>query len=272
MRILFRNFTRLLSIGAFGADRAIEEMSEYKWNKLLLTAKAYGVEGYVCSGIVKSDEGMIPHGIYEQASGGICQTQATAARSGFAPGRRIKKFSNFHLNNKLNKIIFDEIHSIDTSINSLTMLCKLIDNINNLLDKGVDITAMADLGAYLRAYGDKIDFVKIEAWIKLLGIRKMCNIVCCCLISLFSFEAEEFPFIKEAGCKYRRKADLILSKAVESSPELSVRPQRKETDGQGINPISKPNTSPLRFFKYMPVETSSRFIANIAKSLSNIDE
>ena len=39
-----------------------------------------------------------------------------------------------------------------------------------------------------------------------------------------------------------------------------------------INPITKSNTHPLKYFKHLPVESLSRFVANIFRSLSNIDE
>ena len=173
---------------------------------------------------------------------------------------------------KLNKIIFDEIHSIDTSINSLILLNKLIDNINSLLNNGIEIRKLADLGGYLRKYGDRIDFVKIETWIKLLKIKKICTLIGCMLVSLFSFEIEELPFMRATNNKILRKTDGMLNIFLTSIPQPAALNENNENHGQGINPITKPNTNPLKFFNYFPVETASRFISNIAKSLSNIDE
>lgn len=274
MEILYRNFTKLLSIGVFGENCPVEDMSEFKWNKLLRIAGICDVEDFVCDGIVKSDNKKIPNNIYITAQNNISviQDAQTTANYNFTSGKPIKKFSNFYLNRKLNKIIFDEIHSIDTSINSLILLSKLIDNINSLLNNGIEIRKLADLGGYLRKYGDRIDFVKIETWIKLLKIKKICTLIGCMLVSLFSFEIEELPFMRATNNKILRKTDGMLNIFLTSIPQPAALNENNENHGQGINPITKPNTNPLKFFNYFPVETASRFISNIAKSLSNIDE
>lgn len=44
MEILYRNFTKLLSIGVFGENCPVEDMSEFKWNKLLRIAGICDVE------------------------------------------------------------------------------------------------------------------------------------------------------------------------------------------------------------------------------------
>lgn len=274
MEILYRNFTKLLSIGVFGENCPVEDMSEFKWNKLLRIAGICDVEDFVCDGIVKSDNKKIPSNIYITAQNNISVIQdvQTTANYNFTSGKPIKKFSNFYLNRKLNKIIFDEIHSIDTSINSLILLSKLIDNINSLLNNGIEIRKLADLGGYLRKYGDRIDFVKIETWIRLLKIKKICTLIGCMLVSLFSFEIEELPFMRATNNKIQRKTDEMLNIFLTSIPQPAALNENNENHGQGINPITKPNTNPLKFFNYFPVETASRFISNIAKSLSNIDE
>ena len=274
MEILYRNFTKLLSIGVFGENCPVEDMSEFKWNKLLRIAGICDVEDFVCDGIVKSDNKKIPSNIYITAQNNISviQDAQTTANYNFTSGKPIKKFSNFYLNRKLNKIIFDEIHSIDTSINSLILLNKLIDNINSLLNNGIEIKKLADLGGYLRKYGDRIDFVKIETWIRLLKIKKICTLIGCMLVSLFSFEIEELPFMRATNNKIQRKTDGMLNIFLTSIPQPAALHENDENHGQGINPITKPNTNPLKFFNYFPVETASRFISNIAKSLSNIDE
>ena len=251
MEILYRNFTKLLSIGVFETDKSIEDMSEFKWNKLLNIAGTYKVKDHVCFGIVKSDNKQIPENIYRLAKNNISNKEESKATTNY-------------------KLIFNEIHSIDTSIDSLILLKKLIDNINNLLNRGVDINKLADLGKYLREYGDKIDFVKVESWIKILNIRNMCTLIGCMLIRLFSFEIDELPFIKQINDKFQQKTDKILKQNITLQPVLQQK--INENSGQGINPISKPNTSPLKFFRYFPAETTCRFISNIMKSLSNIDE
>lgn len=276
MKALLRNFVRLLSIGTFDNDERIEPMSGFKWNKLLTLAETCNVADYINCGIIKyeaSVPGIIPQNIIEAASSGNKQPKATtpvAGRYNFTSGKRIKIFSNIYLNGKYNKIVFNEIHSIDTSIDSLVFMHKLIDNINTLLNKGLDLRTLADLGLYLRQNGDKIDFIKIEDWIRLLRARSITDIISTYLILLFHFDKSELPFFRGGNKQSEIKTEENLEKALRT---VKVNISRKKPGfNQGLNPISKPNPHPLKYFKSYPLESSSRFLANTIKSLSNIDE
>lgn len=174
------------------------------------------------------------------------------------------------MNRKYNKIVFNEIHSIDTSIDSIVFINKLIENINKLLNSGLDFRSLSDLGFYLRLNGDKIDFVKTDGWIKALKIQGIANLIGNCLVQLFNFDNDELPFITETGDKYlhtiSREIDDMITNPTRHIEINDNSPQK------GINPIKKPNSHPIKYKSYCPLETSSRFMANIIKSLSNIDE
>lgn len=276
MKIIYRNFTKLLSTGTFGGEYTLEPMSKYKWNKLLSIAETYGVSDFVNYGIIKTGNTAIPANIYERAKNQTChpenQRNEVSEEQNFAIGKQTKKFSNPYLNNRYGKLVFNEIHNIDTSINSLVLLDKLINNTNNLLDYGVNIRKLADLGVYLRTYGDKIDFIKIENWIKALKINKVCDFICCHLVALFHFEKEELPFFNISNDKYIHCINDALKFNKDIVKTQTWHQETDNTEEGAINPIHKPNTHPLRYFSLIPIEASSRFIANIIKSLSNIDE
>lgn len=276
MKIIYRNFTRLLSVGAFGAHCPIEVMSGFKWNKLLLLAEAYGVSDFICSGIVLTDGKLVPGDIFERAKGKMRPQKKTKEESDnkytYSVKQKAKKFSSIYLNRRYNKLVFNEIHSIDTSVNSLILLNKLIDNINAFLDCGVNIRKLADLGFYLRTCGNKIDFVKVDNWIKALKISNMCNLIACHLVFLFGFENGELPFLKAENSKYFYS----IEQAFEKETNTVIMQVRHDTMRHGndvsINPIHKLNTHPLKYTVLFPVEATSRFVSNIFKSLSNIDE
>ena len=65
MKIIYRNFTKLLSTGTFGGEYTLEPMSKYKWNKLLSIAETYGVSDFVNYGIIKTGNTAIPANIYD---------------------------------------------------------------------------------------------------------------------------------------------------------------------------------------------------------------
>ena len=276
MKILYRNFIKLLSFGAFDTAGSVEPMSEYKWNKLLLVAKTFNAQDFISNGICKAykaDEKSIPSRIHETAQGYITATPTTAdKKAGKITNtyhRKEKKFANPLLNRKYNNLVFDEIHSIDTSIESLMFMNKLIDNINTILNSCINFKTLAELGSYLRESGDKIDFVKIDKWIKALRIRKLCDLIGHYLILVFGFEAEELPFIKSPEDKQLSKVSLNLEHYLQGQHQ-SVRIEQERPGN--LNPVSRPNTHPMKYFSYHPIETSSRMVANIVKSLSNIDE
>ena len=277
MNILFRNFLRLLSAGTFGTDEAIEPMSGYKWNKLILMAKGHGIQDFVYAGITKAATAngrMIPQATYALAQS--CQagiktaTEDGDGRQTFQAARREKKFSNIILNNKYGKIVFNEVHSIDTSIETLVFLDKMISNVNNLLNSGVILKDIADIGFYLRSHGDKIDFVKAEDWFKQLKLRMMADIIGCHLILLFHFDKEELQYTKSISDKLLANVAADLEKAFAKVPEAAYDDAADNTNA--IYPVNKPSAQPLKYFRSFPVETSSRFVMNIIKSLSNIDE
>lgn len=276
MKILYRNFIKLLSIGAFNTADSIEPMSEYKWNKLLFVSKAYDAQDFIFSGICqihKDDEKLIPKYVYETAQNNIQADIPTTKEQGKdivnTYGNKEKKFVNPLLNRRYNNLVFNEIHNIDTSIESLMFINKLIDNINIILNSSINFKSLAGLGLYLRESGDKIDFVKIDKWIKILRIRKLCDLIGHYLILVFRFEPEELPFVKNTSNKQLSKVNLELENHLLELPHTNY---GGEVNSGNLNPINKPNTHPMKYFSYHPLETSSRIIANIMKSLSNIDE
>ena len=277
MKILFRNFTGLLSVGVFKTDNTIEPMSVFKWAKLMLMARVHDVEYYICLGIAGAVEtgcDTIPQKTYSAAKAfvDVNNIYAPEAAGGynFSSSRKVKMFSSVFLNRKYNKIIFNEIHSIDTSISSLVFLNKLAVCISTIMDYGIDFKILADLGLYLRQSGDKIDYVKTESWIKALNIRNITELIGECLIILFHFESAELPFIKNITNKYSKKVcrDLVAT----LNDTSSARKRNKIKKSNAINPINKPDTHPAKYLTIQPVEASSRLIANTVKSLSNIDE
>ena len=200
MQVVIRNFIKLLSTGAFQSYCTLEEMSEYKWNQLLYIAKINDVEDFIISGIIYSDNSSnfsIPTKITNSINETIYSntTRITPKDAQYRQSTKtINKFSNPYLNKKLNRIIYNEIHSIDTSVDSITFLNRSIDNIKNLLSANSYIRDLVEYGIYLRKYGNKIDFVKIDNWINTLKMNKIMNLVGIYLIKFFNFDTSEIPF------------------------------------------------------------------------------
>lgn len=104
--------------------------------------------------------------------------------------------NNNFLNRRLIKIQKEERHSIDTSTETLYLLRLLVSNINGILANGISIRGIIQLGQYLRTRGDKVDFIKLESWLRKLHIQRMAQLEGSVLITFFDFEKDEIPFVR----------------------------------------------------------------------------
>ncbi len=278
MKIVFRNFITLLSIGAFDTEEHSEAMSQFKWSQLLQLADTYDVTDFISFGISKMynrNASLIPGNILKTARGNVTLTQTIHFKNdehyNFSQ-KSIKKFSNFFLNRKLNKIIFNEIHSIDTSVASLVFLLKFIDTMNGFLTVDKNLRNIIDLGTYLRESGDKIDFIKLEKWIKSLRMKGMANLIGSHLVVLFDFSQNELPFMDNVDNGLYDRLYHSMEKPVKQE-EIPDDDSDKPVRIRGIiSPVSKPNTHASKYFAYCPLEVTSKILKNISKSLSNVEE
>lgn len=274
MKVIVRNFIKLLSAGAFNNDASIENMSEYKWNQLFRISAVNNVSDFIASGIIKisaSHRSIIPETTLNIATNIHKENYYLSEKEESLKFTQAKanKFSCFYLNHRLNKIVFNEIHSIDTSTDSLIFLNKLIDYTNKLLSKGICLRELAELGLYLRENGDKTDFIKTDRWIRALKMRNITNIIGCYLISAFNFEADEIPFLR----KYDKNSynDIYISIKKSLSTIHDIQDIDKEEENV-TSQLYKQNTQTIKYFSYFPMEVTSKFLSNISKSLSNIEE
>lgn len=274
MKVVVRNFIKLLSVGAFNNNEPIERMSEYKWNQLFKISTVNNVSDFIASGIIKtsaSHEYMIPETTLNIATNlykGNYYSSENGENLKFTQTKE-KKFSCFYLNHRFNKIIFNEIHSIDTSIDSLIFLNKLIDYTSKLLSKGVSLRDLIELGLYLRENGDKTDFVKTDRWIRTLKMRNITNIIGCYLISAFKFEADEIPFLKKFNKNSYNDIYTSIKKSLNTIHDIQ---DIDEEDDNITSQLYRQNAQTIKYFSYFPMEVTSKFLSNISKSLSNIEE
>lgn len=267
MRIVFRNFTRVLSIGAFNSNLPVEPMSDYKWYQLLNLAYTKNVSDIITKGILNilnTNKNLIPASIAESINADqdahYGQLKKTARNTE-------KKFQCSILNRKYNKLIFNERHSIDTSIECIELIDLLIASSQSILHSDLNIREIVRLGLFLREEGDKTDFIKVEKWISSLNMRKITNIIGSYLIILCGFEKDEIPFLKRYDVKLYGKTCKSLCKCMARERECI----KTEDDGNGEQNY-KVETGALKYLTTIPAEAISIFTVSILKSLSNIEE
>lgn len=275
MEIIYRNFMTLLSAGAFSTTAVVEPMSKFKWEQMLTLAKTYDVADYVSNGIIStatSNDRLIPKDIVESVYAGYPETAHRTPNTEYQlPDYRLQvhRFANFQLNRRLKRIVNDEIHSIDTSTASLTLLYMIIDNINEAISDGINFRLIIILGQYLRSNGDKIDFVKTEQWLRTLGITKPANLVGSYLVKLFGFAENEVQFLSKSDSK-------ALIKAVKPLKHTLVRASREPDERDYKDYMTRKrhlsDAKVLSQTAFFPIEVVSRFLTGVVRSLANIEE
>ncbi|GJG27032.1 hypothetical protein SAMN05444375_10830 [Segatella baroniae B14] len=183
------------------------------------------------------------------------------------------RLSNPILNKRLNKVMDDERHAIDTSIESLDLLRIIIANIDSIMNHCISIKGIIKLGNYLRTKGDKVDFVKIDTWLSKLHIQRIAQFQGSILIQLFNFEIDEIPFVRRIEKKAEKLTLQSLNMNLQDLQEDWHFKQSSTGFVQNNNKVLRRNLNhSLHYFNYAPIETISHFFLKFAHSLSEIEE
>lgn len=172
MDIIKRNFFRLLRSGALNEYVTLEPMSNFKWRRLFQLLESQKVESIALKGIKNHQYDTnihIPEQLIQALAANTVKEEALAKDTP-------PTLSNRFLNRKLNKIRHDEYHSIDTSTDTLALLDIILFNINHILNYGISLRGILELGKFLRTKGDKVDFVKLETWLNALHIQRIAQL------------------------------------------------------------------------------------------------
>jgi len=271
MDVIQRNFFRILSSGAFNSQSNIEPMSPFKWHRLMQMVDAQQVIPVFVKGISKHslDEGLrLPDSIIADIKARMNDNRTL---SGKVPEK--VKLSSRLLNHRLKGIIHNELHSIDTSIEALDILKLIVSNSQSMLTRGMDLDGIITLGQYLRTRGDKVDFVKLDAWLSSLMLHPMAELQGNILISVFGFDEDELPFVT----KYDQKAYKLTLRSVSDLAKDTAQEWHFKQNSAGFvrnnGAVLRRNLRrSLRYVGYAPLETVSNFANNFVRSLSEIEE
>lgn len=263
MDVITRNFFRLIRSGSLDEQEPMEPMSAFKWQRLFQMVQTQHVERTALKGIARhqGDEMMnIPQGLSD-----------ILTSSTHEPSK--PQLSNRFLNYRLRRIIHNEYHAIDTNIEAVELLKIIVNNVSSMLNKGIMLGGLIELGSYLRTKGDKVDFVKLERWLRKLHIRRMAQLQGSMLMAVFQFEQDELPFMEHVEASaYKLVMRSVLHTVSDTVEEWHFR--------QGKAGFLQNNSSLLRrnlrrglcYVVYAPLETVSNFFHNFARSLQEIEE
>lgn len=158
---------------------------------------------------------------------------------------------------------------------SLTLFQLLLQLSTDLICNGLTIIDLVDIGSFLRATGDRVDYIKLQGWIDRMKMQRMVQIIGQLLTELLAFAPDELPFTT-------LEKRLDLSSIVQETLTPSAMRSKRMTFTQTGNSIflHSNNTSAFmwharrsaRFMKYYPSESITNFFASFTRSLTNIEE
>jgi len=183
------------------------------------------------------------------------------------------ELSNSLLNKRFHKIIYNEMHSIDTSVETLRMLQLIVFNTNAMLNRGINLDGIIRLGQFLRGKGDKVDFLKLEKWLSSLHLQRMAQLQGSILIAVFGFGKDEIDFVKkEEPVAYKLTIKIISNLVKDTVGEWHFRQNAAGFVQNNGKMLRRNLRRSYKYMRYAPLETTSNFINGFIKGLSEIEE
>lgn len=262
MDIITRNFFRLLYSGALHENEKLEPMSHFKWQRLEQMVHVQHVEDFVVKGLNEHNGGEwtnVPYGFLKDNLDVAEKKPCT--------------LSNAILNKRLKRIEHNEIRSMETNVGALDVLKIIVDTVSMMLNHGMMLKGILTLGCYLRAKGDKVDFLKLDKWIKHLHLRRMAQLQGSMLITVFHFEKDELPFVQRIEpAAYKLVVRSVAHTASDTAEEWHFRQNNSGFVTNNSALLRRNLRRSLRYLAYAPMETISNYFSNFARSLQEIEE
>ena len=244
-------------------------MSAFKWERLYQIAMLHDVIPYAYQGITNCRPQFFmrltnkQELTWKRANEEITAHQTEEEEDTFL---RADTLTNPVLNSQLQNILDDEHSDMTTR----QVLLQLIRVVRHILNEGMPIRQLLELGLLLHQHGKKVDF-----WIKKLRLTQMCQLEGECLILLFGFHAEDLPFISDHQSK---RTSQIAQELLEFTNTRS-HDWYFSQDADSIF-VHNSNSSAMfshvrrssRYFRYYPSEGLTNFFASFVHSLSHIEE
>lgn len=273
MNIIQRNFFRLIRCGEFKKQEQIEPMSVSKWNKVYQLALMHQVIPSVYAGIQQCQEQFFLHltekqlGEWEKANLEASQTKQEEENELL----RADHLTNPILNKKLQAILDDERSDIATR----QLLLIIIHITRHILNEGVPVCNLVELGKYLQAEGHRVDFITLNQWLRKLGFTPMAQLEGALLIQMFGFCKEDVPFMVGDPDKRVERVAKELTAFTNTRTEAFYFSQDSESvflHTSNSSAILGHIRRSAQYFRYLPSETLTNFFASFAHSLSHIEE
>ena len=275
MNIVQRNFFRLIRCSAFEQKDEVEPMSVCKWNKLYQLALMHDMTGPVYQGLQQCRGQFFLHLTdkqWEQWAKTLQEQQQHPQQDADEDEfLRADHLTNPVLNMKIQSILDDEGSDVSTR----QLLLIIIRIARHILNEGVPIKQLTELGIYLRKESHRVDFFSLVKWLKSLRLNQMAQLEGALLIQMFDFTEDEIPFLEG---KTDKRAEQVAQELTEFTNTRAQDFYFSQESGSVF--VHTSNGSAMlghirrsaRYFHYLPSETLTNFFASFAHSLSHIEE
>ena len=269
-----QNFLRILRSGAFDESKPVGLLSAYKWEKIVNWAILHNVLPYFAAGVEHyyyDDHLNIP----SAQIGVIREHLKNIPPASFHESYdldHIRLFSE-KLDGRLRYIIHQEYASDEKSYETMQLMAILLTNSAYILGGQSCLRGIVDLGRYLRTEGGRVDFVKLEKWLKDTEMVKMAELQGNLLIAGFGFSKEEIPFVEKTE---KKALEQLLSIIVSGARRPSKGKDWHESKAGFV--ISNPKNAGItiknafQHFRTSPRESLAYLGKGLKKSLSEIEE
>ena len=274
MNIVQRNFFRLIRSGAFDMKEQVEPMSACKWDKVCQLAVMHDVAEAVYEGLEKCRDQFFLHlteAQWKQWAKTIEELKKKQSTDEEDEFLRADHLTNPMLNLKLQSILDDEQSDVSTR----QLLLIIIRIARHILNEGMPIRQLLELGRYLRTESHHVDFFTLQRWLKKLNLTQIGQLEGELLIQMFGFEREDIPFAQN---KRNTEVEKVAQELTEFTNTRAQDFYFSQESGNVF--VHTSNGSAMlghikrsaRYFRYLPSETITNFFVSFAHSLSHIEE
>ncbi len=268
MNIIERNLFRLLRAGAFHSSETIEPLSAWKWNRLYHLSVMHDVAPIAWQGIKACSNQFfvqLPDDLMHQ-----WQQARTTDEDNNNDLLLSDRLTNPLLNYTLQDILDDEHSNTETR----TMLLHLLGTARFVLNAGIPIKRIVEMGIFIRQNNSHIDFIKLQEWIQRLKLNNMVQLISVMLVRMLHFSPDELPFMKPVSDEVMERLIDELFRQKNSHAEEWYFSQDKNIFVHTSNSQAMlwSVRHSAKYFKYYPTETVTNFFTAFAHSLSHIEE
>jgi hypothetical protein len=267
MNIIERNFYRLLRSGAFGTTEQIEPLSAWKWNRLYQLALMHDVATMVYQGILCCQEQF-----FVQPPTKLMKLWKESTTVGSDENDLLQSdhLTNPLLNHQLQNIL----DSTDSNIETRSILLHLLGIVRFIMNAGIPVKRVMELGLFIRESGKKVDYEKLHEWIVCLHLEPMLQLTAVMLVRMMHFDPDELPLMQPISNEEMNRQIKEMFHQKNSHPENWYFSQGKNIFVHTSN--SRAMLWHIRrsthYFRYFPLETVTNFFTTFAHSLSHIEE